>query len=60
MNLKTAALLLGVTAMTSGAALAQEDDHRSIPELDHVFVIMMENHYISQILGNSGTPFITS
>jgi len=59
MKLKTAALLLGMTAMTTGAALAQ-DDHRSIPELDHVFVIMMENHYISQILGNPNAPFITS
>jgi len=60
MNLKTAALLLGMTAMTTGAALAQEDDHRSIPELDHVFVIMMENHYITQIIGQTYTPFTTS
>jgi hypothetical protein len=60
MDLKTAALLLGMTAMTTGAALAQEDDHRSIPELDHVFVIMMENHYITQILGNPNAPYITS
>src|SRR5258708_5559153 len=59
MNLKTAALLLGVTAMTTGAALAQENNHRSIPELDHVFVIMMENHYISQVLGQTFTPFTT-
>ena len=27
---------------------------------DHVFVIMMENHHISQILGNPNAPFITS
>ena len=60
MNLKTAALLLGVTTMTTGAALAQEDDHRAIPHLDHVYVIMMENHHISQILGNPNAPFITS
>jgi len=60
MNLKTAALLLGVTAMTSGIVLAQEDDHRSIPHLDHVYLIMMENHHISQILGNPNAPFITS
>jgi hypothetical protein len=60
MKLKTVALLLGVTAMTSGIAMAQEgDEHRPIPGLDHVFVIMMENHYIGQILGNPNAPFIT-
>ncbi len=60
MKLKTAALLLGVTAMTSGVALAQDrGDHRSIPELDHVFVIMMENHYIGQVLNQTYTPFTT-
>ena len=61
MMLKTAALLLGVTVMTSGVALAQEDnDHRAIPELDHVFVIMMENHAYSQIIGNTNAPYINS
>lgn len=59
MNLKTAALLLGVTAMTSGVALAQ-DDHRSIPELDHVFVIMMENHGYQQVINNPNEPFLNS
>jgi hypothetical protein len=57
MNLKTAALLLGVTAMTSGAALAQED-HRSIPALDHAFVIMMENHGYQQVFGNPNEPYL--
>jgi hypothetical protein len=60
MNLKTAALLLGVTAMTTGAALAQEDDHRSIPALDHVFVIMMENHGYQQVFGNPNEPYLNS
>jgi hypothetical protein len=59
MNLKTAALLLGVTAMTTGAALAQED-HRSIPALDHVFVIMMENHGFQQVYGNPNEPYLNS
>jgi hypothetical protein len=59
MNLKTAAVLLGLTAMTSGVAVAQEDDRR-IPALDHVFVIMMENHYIGQVLGQTYTPFTNS
>src|ERR1700726_492878 len=31
-----------------------------IPELDHVFIIMMENHAYSQIIGNPKAPFINS
>jgi hypothetical protein len=58
MNLKNAAILLGTGALCAGFALAQEDD-RKIPHLDHVFVIMMENHHISQILGNPNAPFAT-
>ena len=60
MNLKKAAVLLGLAAMASGVAIAQEDDDRSIPALDHVFVIMMENHYITQVMGLPNTPFTTS
>jgi phosphatidylinositol-3-phosphatase len=59
MNLKKAAVLLGLTAMASGVAVSQEDDHH-IPSLDHVFVIMMENHYIGQVLGQTFTPFTNS
>ncbi len=59
MTLKTAALLLGVTAMTAGAAVAQEDDHK-IPALDHVFVIMMENHGYEQVFGNPNEPYLNS
>ena len=29
-----------------------------IPHLDHVFVIMMENHSYSQVLNNPNTPYI--
>ena len=59
MNSKNAALALASFALCAGIALAQEDDSRPIPHLDHVFVIMMENHYIGQILGNPNAPFIT-
>jgi len=30
---------------------------KGVPRLDHVFVIMMENHGYSQIIGNPSTPF---
>jgi phosphatidylinositol-3-phosphatase len=59
MNLKKIALLLGVGALSASLAVAEDDD-RKIPHLDHAFVIVMENHHISQILGNANTPFITS
>jgi len=59
MVLKRIALALCFTAIAAGAALAEDHD-RKIPHLDHVFVIMMENHYISQVYGNANAPFITS
>ena len=31
-----------------------------IPHLDHVFVIMMENHSFGQVIGNPTMPFINS
>lgn len=42
-----------------GAALAQEGSiPRGIRHLDHVFVILMENHGYSQLVGNPAAPFI--
>jgi hypothetical protein len=59
MKVKNAALVLATGALCAGIALAQEEG-RKVPHLDHVFVIMMENHHISQILGNSNAPYITA
>lgn len=43
-------------AFLAGPTLAGQD---SIPRLDHVFVIMMENHSYQEILGNTtNAPFI--
>jgi hypothetical protein len=43
----------------SNVAHAQEGPvPRGIPRLDHVLVIMMENHGYSQMLGNPNAPFI--
>jgi hypothetical protein len=39
--------------------LAQEDD-RKIPHLDHVFVIMMENHGYQQVIDNPNEPYLNS
>ncbi len=59
MNLKHAALAVAASALLAGMALAQDDDHR-VPHLNHVFVIMMENHYIDQVVGVPNAPFTTS
>ena len=41
------------------AAVAQEGAvPKGIPRLDHVFVIMMENHAYGQLIGNPDAPFI--
>ena len=53
------ACLLG--ASLAGTALAGEGHIPSgMPRLDHVFVIMMENHSAQQIVGNPAMPFINS
>jgi hypothetical protein len=41
--------------------LAQaHDGHDGVPPLDHVFVIVLENHNINQIIGNPQAPHITA
>ena len=51
---------IGMTAAAiSTPALAQRHEaHHMIPKLDHVFMIMMENHSYGEILGNSNAPYI--
>jgi hypothetical protein len=58
--MKTTALALGLLAATvSGQALAGEGPvPHGVPHLDHVFVIMMENHGYTQIINNPNAPFI--
>ncbi len=65
MRLKMAALALGAITACAGIAMAQHNDndhdryrHHPIPRLDHVFMIVMENHYYGQIMGNLNAPFI--
>ncbi len=57
MNVKQTALLLCLAASAAGSLPAQEHEN-PVPPLDHAFVIMMENHAYSQIIGNSNAPFI--
>ena len=47
-----------VTTLASVAAFANEGSvPKGVPHLDHVFVVVMENHGYSQIIGNPDTPF---
>lgn len=43
--------------LLSGVAHAKDKDD-DIPKLNHVFLIMMENHAYDQIIGNANAPFI--
>jgi len=57
--IKRAVALCFLAAMLAGAAAAQEGPvPHGIPHLDHVFVIMMENHAYNQVMNNPQDPFI--
>jgi phosphatidylinositol-3-phosphatase len=54
---KTALLCLGALAFVAAASAQEGPVPKGVPKLDHVFVIMMENHAYSQIVGNPQAPF---
>jgi hypothetical protein len=49
--------LLGLT-FTKPALAAEGGVPQGVPRLEHVFVVMMENHGFSQIINNPNAPFI--
>ncbi len=56
--MKSKLLLCLVASMLVGRLFAAEGAVPSgVPHLDHVFVIVMENHGYSQIVGNPNAPF---
>ena len=59
MMTKKASVALGLLASAwAGSAVAGEGPvPYGIPRLDHVFVVMMENHGFSQIKNNPNAPF---
>ncbi|HEY4016619.1 MAG TPA: alkaline phosphatase family protein [Polyangiaceae bacterium] len=52
------AVLAGAMASTNIAAADEGAVPRGVPHLDHVFVILMENHSYDQIIGNPSSPFM--
>ncbi len=56
--LKAASIGFSTTLFAAAAGAQQGPVPQDIPHLEHVFVIMMENHGYSQILHNPNAPFI--
>jgi hypothetical protein len=53
-------VLVGLLAALAVAAFAQQGPvPEGVPPLNHVWVIMMENHGFSQVLNNPAAPFTT-
>jgi phosphatidylinositol-3-phosphatase len=57
MTKKAATLGLVMTLLVSTMFAGEGAVPRGVPHLDHVFVIMMENHGYSQIVNNPNAPF---
>jgi hypothetical protein len=61
MQFQKSVLAFGIGLALAGPVLADrgpEGREAHIPRLDHVFVIVMENHHYDQIIGNAAAPFI--
>lgn len=54
---KTVMLCLAALAFAAANPAQEGPVPKGVPKLDHVFVIMMENHGYNQIIGNPDTPF---
>jgi len=57
------ALAVVTTTMASAAVAAEpqaDQAGRAMPRLDHVFVVVMENHAYSEIMGNPAAPYINT
>src|ERR1035441_9638028 len=60
-KMKKLTLLLGLLTALTAPLFAQEGPvPKGIPHLDHVFLIMMENHGYTEILHNPNARFINS
>jgi hypothetical protein len=57
--IRSTAAAAAIFCATAGAALAgQGAVPQGMPHLDHVWVIMMENHGYPQVMGNPNAPYI--
>jgi hypothetical protein len=59
--MKRASILCLLAATLAGTVSAQDRDvPKGVPHLDHVFLIMMENHGYQQIIDNPNEPYLNS
>ncbi len=57
LKLKSLAAVLAAASLVCPIYADEGKVPKGVPHLDHVFVIMMENHAYSQIVGNPNAPF---
>ena len=55
---KSAAVGLAAVSLAGSALAAEGGISNDVPRLDHVFLIMMENHGFNQVIGNPSAPFM--
>ncbi len=55
MRCKAMAMAMVLAMLAGGPAKAAQD---GVPALDHVFLVVMENHAYDQIIGNPDAPFL--
>jgi hypothetical protein len=55
---KAAALCLAAGALATTAFAQENRIPAGVPHLDHVFLIMMENHGYQQVIGNPNEPYL--
>jgi hypothetical protein len=60
MNKSVVTITLAVIAFAGTLFAAEGPVPSGVPHLDHVFVILMENHAYGQIVGNPNAPFANS
>ena len=59
--IKKASMLCLFAATLAGTVSAQDRDvPKGVPHLDHVFVIVMENHGYQQVIDNPNEPYLNS
>ena len=57
-RMRSLAAVIAAASLVSPIYANEGNVPKGVPHLDHVFVIMMENHGYSQIVGNPNAPFI--
>jgi hypothetical protein len=58
--MKSLVAIFAAATLVSPAFANGNDGSQGMPHLDHVFVIMMENHGYQQIIGNPNEPYLNS